>query len=106
MQQGQADILRKFMERAQLSQLQLSEQIGVSQSTISRALSGSPERRGKARDKLFNYVRAEMARDQHDAPGMKAVIRAFESIWDGSEVHASAVARVIDAMDGLAPKKD
>jgi len=106
MQYDDAALLRTFMARDGVNQVQVAKNAGVSQATISRALKGSPERRGKARVRLFTYVRAELARQKHDGQALAEVVRAFEGIWDGSEVHASAVARVIDAMDGLLPKKD
>ncbi len=106
MQEDDIALLRILMAREQLNQSELSGLAGVSQSTISRALKGIPERRGKARARLFIYVRKALAHQSRDAAGMTAVIEAFENIWDGSDVHASAVARVIDAMDGLLPKKD
>lgn len=106
MQQEDAVLLRTFMARDGVNQAQLAIKAGVSQATISRALKGLPERRGKARLRLFTYIRAEVGRQKHDGQALAEVVRAFEGIWDGSEVHASAVARVIGAMDGLLPKKD
>jgi hypothetical protein len=106
MQGDEITLLRELMAREQLNQLQMSVLAKVSQATVSRALSGIRKRRGKAHARLFTYVRAVLAEHAEAATGMKAVNRAFENIWDGSEVHASAVARVIDAMDGLLPRKD
>ena len=104
MQEDDLALLRQLMERRKLSQTQLSKESGVSQATISRALRGlSEQRRGKARAGLFIYVRNESSRHTLKASGIDAVLRAFENIWDRSDAHASAVARVIDAMDGLRP---
>jgi len=33
------------------------------------------------------------------------VINAFEKIWDGSEAHAAAVAKIIEALEGMRPSE-
>jgi hypothetical protein len=35
--------------------------------------------------------------------GKDKVVNAFESIWDGSDEHALAIARIIKASEGLRP---
>jgi hypothetical protein len=103
MQEGGAEAIRQFMASAGLSQSQLAKRAGVSQPTVSRALSKQPERIGRAWNKLFTFIQQSPTPD--DGPGHGIVLQAFERIWDGSAVHAEAVAKVIDAMEGLKPTK-
>src|SRR5579862_7868661 len=101
MQEGAADTVRQFMEKAGLSQSQLAKQARVSQPTVSRALSRQPGRSGRARNRLFNFIQKKSSASGGQRQGV--VMQAFERIWDGSAVHAEAVAKVIDAMQGLKP---
>lgn len=103
MQQEDLDILREFKTKEGLSQSQLAEKANVSQSTVSRTLLGAAQRHGAARKKLFTYVKNE-SKGNRTETGAGLVLKAFEEIWDGSDNHAAAVARVIDAMDGLKPE--
>jgi hypothetical protein len=36
-------------------------------------------------------------------PGGDQVLNAFSRIWDGTEAHAAAIAKIIDATKGLGP---
>lgn len=91
------------MKARGLTQEKLSGLTGVSQSTISRALRTRPQRQGRARAALFTFVENEWRPSTTSRVGKDRVLHAFDRIWDGSEVHASAVAKVIDALDGLRP---
>ena len=92
------------MDKFHLTQEGLANLAKVSQSTVSRALSGARLRRGAARGRLFKYAGIV---DTVDMPrkGIKAVIHAFEKIWDGSPTHADAVADVIISLAKLRPAK-
>lgn len=83
--------LRAFMAREGLGQAQLAAKAGVSQSTVSRALSASPRRSSKTRRRLLEYAgifnNTEGARTR--------VIAAFDEMWDGSESQAELVASII-----------
>jgi predicted transcriptional regulator len=103
MQEGGAETVRQFMEKAGLSQSQLAKQARVSQPTVSRALSKEPGRSGRARNKLFIFIHNKSSSNGGQKQGV--VMQAFERIWDGSAVHAEAVAKVIDAMQGLKPSE-
>jgi predicted transcriptional regulator len=94
--------VREFMAREAISETTLAKRSGVSQSTVSRAISGAGVRYGAARSRLFTYIH------NHSAvitpkKGVHRVVTAFERIWDRTEEHAAAVARIIDALENLRP---
>jgi transcriptional regulator with XRE-family HTH domain len=86
------------MEREGLGQAELAAKAGVSQSTVSRALSGSAAKReSKTRRKLLVY-----AGIFNSAEGARAkVIAAFDEMWDGSESQADTVASIIRGLADL-----
>jgi transcriptional regulator with XRE-family HTH domain len=105
--QDALDQLREFMSEKGLSQAELAKKARISQATVSRILSGKKaERDGGARRRLFIYVEKELGLPLLDSGGRERVVRAFDEIWDGSEAHAFAVARIIDALAGLRPSED
>ncbi len=104
MQESNAETLRQFMAKAGWSQEKLAKKAGVSQPTVSRALARQAARNSRARHRLFSFI--HKWRPPARGPGQGIVLQAFERIWDGSEVHANAVARIIDAMQGLKPAEN
>jgi transcriptional regulator with XRE-family HTH domain len=100
-----AERLRSFMQERQLSQKSVAEAANISQSTVSRALQGHFERQGRAKSKLFTYMHNELLSEGLSGKGKDKVVRAFESIWDGSEEHAVGIAKIIKASGGLLPPK-
>jgi transcriptional regulator with XRE-family HTH domain len=98
--------LCNFITTRGLSQEELASEAGVSQSTVSRALRRFPERHSQAVIKLCNYAGIELKNDMGStAIGTKQVLKAFEEIWDGSDAHATAIARIIEASRGLIPER-
>lgn len=107
--QDKVQKLKEFMESKGLTQAELAKKAGVDQSTVSRILrshSGVFERYGKARQKLITYMDETYDRKEIDSgrPQMK-VLAAFNQIWDRTEAHADAVAKVIQSLADLEPKK-
>ena len=100
-----AERLRSFMRERQLTQKSVAKAAKISQSTVSRALQGHFERQGRARAKLFTYMHNESLNEGLSGKGKDKVVRAFDSIWDGSEEHAVAIAKIIKASGGLLPAK-
>jgi transcriptional regulator with XRE-family HTH domain len=96
------DLLRLIQSR-HLSQESIAKAAKVSQATVSRALRGRIERQGRARTKLFNYIQQELQKEDLSGTGKEKVVKAFESIWDSSEEHATAIAKIIRASGGLLP---
>jgi transcriptional regulator with XRE-family HTH domain len=89
------------MRKNFLSQTELANLADVSQSTVSRALSGRLVRHGQARARLFIYAQLDDVEVAAGDEGRTPVIRAFDKIWDGSHEHAAAVAKVIEALADL-----
>ena len=95
------------MRRERLDQAALAQAAGVSQPTVSRALSGAPVRQGAAYRKLLAYIDARSGRHRPDIErGKRRVTKAFEKIWDGSEVHAAIIAQIIEDLAGLRPSRE
>jgi len=96
-----------FMRREGLDQAALADAAGVSQPTVSRALSRTPLRQGAAYRKLLAYIAARTGGPQPEiARGKRRVTAAFERIWDGSDVHAAVVAQIIEDLAGLRPSRE
>jgi transcriptional regulator with XRE-family HTH domain len=92
-------VVRAYLDATGLTQTELASRAGVSQPTVSRAARGLQARRGDQAARLFRFI--------HEGPvGPEKVEIAFRSIWDGSEAHAEAVARIIEACEGLVPRLD
>lgn len=104
-QQSLANQLLAFMASRQLSQKTLAKAAKISQSTVSRALRGEVERQGRAKSKLFIYMQKELSAEGMQGKGKEKIINAFEAIWDGSEAHAIAIAKIIKASKDLGPVK-
>jgi hypothetical protein len=94
------------MAKEGLNQVQLAKKARVSQSTVSRALdpSASTVRKGAARSKLFIYAGiTEFSDGPELSHGRDKVIEAFYQIWNNTEAHADAIARVMCALADLEP---
>ena len=102
MQQDSAR-LKALMNERGLSQEQIAESAGVSQSTVSRALRKGPQRNGRARTILFTFVENELNRAATVGTGRDQVLGAFDRIWNVTELHAAAVVKVIEALVDLRP---
>lgn len=94
--------LRALMEAKRLNQTEIARRIGISQATISRVLKGpARQRQGRAYAKLCNYIHQQNRRARAIRADKDKVLQVLDRIWDTSQAHAVAVARVIDALDGL-----
>ena len=106
MQEGfLAEGLLTLIHSRHLSQESIAKAAKVSQATVSRALRGRIKRQGRARTRLFIYIRQELQKEGLSGTGKEKVVKAFENIWDGSEEHAAAIAKIIRASGGLLPAK-
>jgi len=97
--QDAAQRLRAFMNREGLSQETLAKKARVSQATVCRALKNESIRRGAARNRLFKYAKiTEWMNYERSRKSRARVLLAFDRIWDRTDQHANAIARVIDAL--------
>jgi transcriptional regulator with XRE-family HTH domain len=103
--QDEAAQIRAYMTKNALDQGTLASEAGVSQATVSRVLAGLPARRGRAFLRLMAHVGRQGEGTEPSVAGKKRVARAFERIWDGTDAHATAVARIIEDLAGLTPSK-
>ncbi|MHB1502280.1 MAG: helix-turn-helix domain-containing protein [Candidatus Dormibacteria bacterium] len=95
--------MRELMVQEGISQSELAHRARVNQSTVSRALSRTPVRHSVAYERLCRYMQEARYLPQLSA-GEEVVVKAFRQIWDGSDAHAEAVAKIIAASRGLGPR--
>lgn len=93
-----ASSIANVLQHEGISQAELAKRAGVSQSSVSRALRGPGKRHGRAHALLVTFM--HQGGSSH---GPARVQEAFQRVWDGSEEHAEALARIIAACEGLAP---
>lgn len=100
-----AKLVQRVIQITRLTQAGLAKAAGVHQSTVSRVLDEkTTTRQGQARARLVAYARNALRGEM--ANGREKVLTAFDAVWDGSQEHAAAVARIIDALADLRPSKD
>ena len=94
----QSELLIKVKQMGS-TQSQLAEALSVSQSQISRVLSGHGKRRTKLFDELCIYVNnqikgvsSDVVRENED------LMEAIASVWDGSVAQARTIATVIKSL--------
>lgn len=91
--------LRKLMQERSLSQAQVGRDAHVSQASVSRAIRASALRSGAARRRLIKYIQEQERRRLPDQ-----MAEAFRSVWDGTDAHEAALARLIQASAELWPR--
>lgn len=91
-----------FAKSLGITQESLSKHTGISQSQISRLLSGHGKRQSKAYIKICNYVLSK-----HEGVSVELVknnvefITALVAVWDGSAQQSKAIANVILSLGAL-----
>src|SRR4051794_19931945 len=93
--------LRLLMQSRGLTQQQVAEAAGVSQSSVSRMLKREPVRQSGAYGKLCTYIH-ERTPSESGMPS--AVLEAVWRVWDGTDDHADALAELIHASGQLWPE--
>jgi len=100
--QDASTLLKMIMDVTGLKQEAIAIKAGVSQATVSRMLRVAPKRRSEPQALLCKYIHDEAAVLMAKEKG-REVMEAFARIWDGTDEHASAVVKIINALDGLRP---
>lgn len=94
------ELTRKFKEHA-VCQIEVSKLIDVSQSQISRVLAGKFKRRSKNVNKLCKFANIKFERHKVDPVQNRILIDALMEVWDGTDHHAKAIAKVLKALSSL-----
>jgi hypothetical protein len=93
------EAISSYLEREGVSQEKLAKMAKVSQATVSRALHRQALRPGRARTRLFTFMQKQGLMDQPES-----AIRAVSEVWDGSNAHSAALAKLVQASRDLWPK--
>jgi transcriptional regulator with XRE-family HTH domain len=99
-----ADVARR-LDVAGFTQQDLAKVLGVSQSQVSRILSGQFKRRSKLFDDLCKIAYQSTGAVEGARPGASAqqadLTSALDAVWDGTDSHAKALAVVIRSLSAL-----
>lgn len=82
-----------------MTQSALAAELGVSQSQVSRALSGNAVRPSRVFKAVCEYAnwRAKSSARRGDLPNDE-LVQAVREVWDGTSEHAAALASVIRSL--------
>ncbi len=94
------ELTRKFKEYA-VCQAEASKLTHVSQSQISRILAGQFKRRSKNVNKLCKFANIKFDRHKTDPVQNRILMDALTEVWDGTDHHAKAIAKVLKALISL-----
>ena len=97
MDEGEA--IRTYLRQEGMSQAKLANMAKVSQATVSRAVNRQALRPSPARTRLFTFMQ-----EQDLIAGPDPVLRAVTEVWDGSNAHAAALAKLVRVSGELWPK--
>ena len=95
-----AKALLTFMEQKGYSQTRLSEETGILQPTISRALK-HPVRITKTHRALCKFAGIALEHDSGSESMRDELVNELLDVWDGSREHAHSIARLLKAAAGL-----
>jgi len=99
---SEVNALTQRLRRIGITQQELSNELCVSQSQISRVLGGKSGGRSKLLQQICSYAsKAETAVTADQVRTNDELIGALTDIWDGSPEHAHALATVIRALGVL-----
>lgn len=90
-----------------ITQVQIADAIGASQSQVSRVLSGQGIRHSRLMEEVCLYVEQFSVGVTADAVrGNAELIEAIQATWDGSATHARALSTVIRSLAVLRRKPE
>ena len=83
-----------------LTQVEIADALGASQSQVSRVLAGNSKRRSRLFDEVCRYVFSVRERASASTPPAE-LTEALNAIWDGTPEHAKALTLVIRSLGAL-----
>jgi len=83
-----------------LTQAEIADALGASQSQVSRVLAGNAKRRSRLFDEVCRYVFSVRERASPSTPPAE-LTEALDAIWDGTPEHAKALTLVIRSLGAL-----
>ena len=95
--------LKAHFKSSGLTQSEYSKKSGVNQATISRLLKTESNRTRLSSGlvKLWNYASINIYRHKvNDIMTQTELLNALESVWDGTESHAKALTKLLEALGG------
>jgi transcriptional regulator with XRE-family HTH domain len=93
---------RHLAKRLRITQQKIAEATGLSQSQVSRLLSGKSVRRSDSLDRVCVYVKSlSKGVTPSDVRGCAPLVESLALVWDGSQSHAEALAVVIRSLGTL-----
>lgn len=85
-----------------ITQQQIAEALGASQSQVSRVLSGRGQRFSRLTEEVCEYVELGVRRiSKAEVRQNDDLVEAIQETWDGSSSHARALAAVIRSLGML-----
>lgn len=95
--------MKRNLALSGLTQVAIATGARVDQASVSRILRKPPRRAGRAFIALCKYAtRIDTRKTKHDPRQNFELMKALGAIWDGTDLHADAIAQVILAAGHLA----
>src|SRR5437762_387946 len=90
----------QYMRDRHVTQAALAARSGVSQSQVSRLLSGKPRRLSKSVLAICRYAKIDASDLKASDPRRNGILMgALKKVWDGTDEHARSIARVIASLE-------
>lgn len=102
--------LQSIMVERGLNQQAAAEYLGVSQPTISRIIKGEIKIRGPAVRRVEQALKKAVANKNEYSEGVSGsaerLVEAVYAVWDGSEEHADALEKLLNAIQAYRKRTD
>lgn len=95
---AQLDALRDAVKSHMVDLKTISQATGVHVSQISRVLAGEAKRVSPNVEKICKFAK-EAGFASCDSAGEEVLRKAIADVWDGTAVHAQALAQILRAID-------
>jgi hypothetical protein len=102
--QGRLERVKHICKLRNVTQTQIAEDLGASQSQVSRILQGRGMRASRLAEEVCLYVeKYEGGVNAASVRGNDDLVNALAVTWDGSATHARALSVVIRSLSALGP---